>query len=648
MKDYIKYIFACFILLQSFSCSNDFLNEGSEPISIPVQSNIIVSPEWGASDYPIYGYEIGNAKFNLTNVPEWLNISSTSGRFENDTAYVRCSAIRNNNFSEIGIYNARMTIEIENKGKYPITASYINEGNPRIETTSTFHYTGGDVLGDITIRNTGNGILIWAITECPEWIKVNQVSDIMPQNAERVLSLSYRSIPEDFRGRIVISCNDKSQPEVVVNFSLDPGNPSLSAYNDVIDFGNAVTNISFEFSNQGQGALIWEWVDLPEWLSATQTKGVLNAYSWVNLQFNCNRSLVPEGNHSVTIHLKTNTKNNPLFPVTVRVRNSTKNSENVVDIEGNITDAWMDKQTDILYLITAQPNALLAYDTKTRTVIRKLNLSKAPHCFSVTENTKKAAIGHSGIISIVDLTDFSVTKEINANYQVFDIEWGVDDWICYTPEENLQWVKFNWINTLTDATHTSLESIYGGTIVKKIPGKNYLIVSKNLSPTGISVYNLSTREQQFYTHGDIGNYWFSMDGNYFFDTQCAVYRTSDVITHSDVYPIGRLQYTLQYSNAPIWIDHNQTTNSLWMIRKKDYYETSTEVLQFEANDYYLTKTYHYDNYYLVNKNGKTTEYPVEAHYVFANNAGTELTVIRNVTSNYGINAWSLEHIAITK
>jgi hypothetical protein len=35
-----------------------------------------------------------------------------------------------------------------------------------------------------------------------------------------------------------------------------------------------------------------------------------------------------------------------------------------IGIEGKITDAWIDKQTDLLYLATAQPNRFVAYDTK--------------------------------------------------------------------------------------------------------------------------------------------------------------------------------------------------------------------------------------------------------------------------------------------
>ena len=54
-------------------------------------------------------------------------------------------------------------------------------------------------------------------------------------------------------------------------------------------------------------------------------------------------------------------------------------------------------------------------------------------------------------------------------------------------------------------------------------------------------------------------------------------------------------------------------------------------------DYFTMNKYYYDEIH----NGR----PVQAHYVFANQGGTELAVIRNATS--GDFMWSLEFITVT-
>ena len=98
------------------------------------------------------------------------------------------------------------------------------------------------------------------------------------------------------------------------------------------------------------------------------------------------------------------------------------NPDMVKSIEGNITDAYLDQQTDILYFTTGQPNRFVAYDISAKTIIRELSLSHAPSCFSMLEDGSKALIGHSGYITCVDMNSFSVIKTIEVNYNIYDIE----------------------------------------------------------------------------------------------------------------------------------------------------------------------------------------------------------------------------------
>jgi hypothetical protein len=73
------------------------------------------------------------------------------------------------------------------------------------------------------------------------------------------------------------------------------------------------------------------------------------------------------------------------------------------------------------------------------------------------------------------------------------------------------------------------------------------------------------------------------------------------------------------------------------------YDRNCKVWQLETNDYTVVNTIPYDDYYQSTVNGVQAEYPVEAHYVFANSADTEIVVIKNLEQG---NAWSLEYIAV--
>ena len=68
-----------------------------------------------------------------------------------------------------------------------------------------------------------------------------------------------------------------------------------------------------------------------------------------------------------------------------------------------------------------------------------------------------------------------------------------------------------------------------------------------------------------------------------------------------------------------------------------------DVFQFEDNNCAFVKAYAYDNFY--QPNAETTAYEVQAHYVFANGAGTELSVLRKGNNN---NNWSVEFIQVEK
>jgi hypothetical protein len=656
MKTVLKYIFTCISFLSIFSCSNDFLSENPENSSVTVAETIIfVSPDWEVRDYPVSAAYAGNAKFSITSAPKWLNIVENTGKFKNDSANIRLSAIFNSDFSEVGIYNGVINLELENKGLYQVPVFYINEGNPEIETTSdlTFGYNFGQE-NLLTIKNNGEGILVWEITEHPKWITVQPVidfypSNILPQKMESSIYLSFNPevpFPENPTGQIVIRSNDKNRPEVVVKIDFDFGYPSLYCYNNNLDFGRTETTQTIDLSNQGNGILVWSIEDCPEWLTATEMNGVMRPYEWKYLFFTCDRNLMQAGRNSAVIKLKTNDKNTPVYEITVSARNGSANAENIIGIEGRISDAWMDKKTDLLYLTTAQPNRFVAYDTKTKTISRTLDLSNIPNCFSISEDGYKLVVGHNGKISQIDIRDFSI-NQINIDYSVYDIAWGDDDWYCYT-YSGTSFSDLRWINFLTGDHYENVEQdLDGASIVKRIPNQNYMVATRfYTSPSGITVYDIHSKEKVNYMHQDLGKFWFANSGNFIVDNSGNVYKTAVLPTYSNwesMPPVYRLNGDFYY-NSINWIDDNTISNNLWALFSPFYYEQG-EIQQFEMNDFTLVNTYYYDDYY---KTSTSAEYPVEGHYVFANGQGTELIVIRNVAADYGINAWSLEHIPVTK
>ena len=645
MKRISLYILIPVIYLLAFSCDNAFLLEES---FFGESSLIAISPSWEAYDYEIQCQGVGNAGFTIVQAPAWLNVSAVTGQFMNSTALLNCKANTYSDFSETGIYYSYLTLSVEGKGNLAVPVAYITEGNPVIEVEShvNIDYNGRMML---PVKNTGDGILLCNIAQHPAWLTLNQSAKntayIIPSNGQEYLQFNFNPdvpLSEDISGKIVIVTNDKDKPVVEVSVQMDLGNPMISSnVPGTIDFGRTETTRSFYFYNQGNGYLVWKIEGCPEWLTVSPSNGItLGGY--ITLSFTCNRERMATGQNTAVIYLKSNDKNKPSHPITVTAYNNAGNPDNVKDIQGNITDACINKKTDMLYLTTSQPNRFLAFDTRTKSIVRELSLSYAPTCFSISEDGRQAVIGHGGYISTINMNNFTVSKIMEVNYNLFDIEWGAGGWICYSPGQEVQSYQLEWICPDSSKTYTVSSGtyyLYGKTLIKKIPQQNYIVASRlMISPSGISVFDNRTLNQVSYFHEETNDFWFSSDGYYLFSSFNKIYRTTSLIYSSSslfVSPIGT------FSPAPYrihCIDHSPASHSVWVLSSTNYYDDGQRlIMQYEDNDFTRKNIYYYSDYY----NNRA----VHAHYVFANQAGTELVVIRNVT--VGDNLWSLEFIPIS-
>jgi len=652
MNNIIRY-FTFFLLLTTYSCSSEFLNENLTQVKMPTgESGIIISPEWSEADYQFSCQYMENADFKIEKAPDWLQITSISGKLINSIATIRCKANVNPEFHEVGIYIDKIEVSSGNQ-TFWVPVSYITEGNPKIDVDKTLAINATYSNSALDIRNIGEGILFWTVESMPDWLEVDNMqgssSSIVPKGSSSQLPLKIKpeSITSNMSGSIVLHTNDKSNQEVTISVSVDIGTPLLNFYNSTIDFGRTETTKSINFSNQGNGLLFWSIEDLPGWLSISKSSGLLNPYNNENINFICVRALLPAGQVEAKVTFKTNDSRYPSQTLIVRAR-SGNNSANVHAVEGKITDAFFDKSTDVLYYVTTQPDKLITYNTKTKTIDHEINLSKTPTCLSVSDDGKNALVGHGGLISNVDLINSKVIKTYNVDGILADIEFAANNWCAYTEggDYNVQWTNIRWLDLSTGNVNVG-STVYENCILKKVPGKDYIIGVESELSSGLYIYDIITRTQKASIFESMRSLWFVNDGENLVNAYGNVYRVSSALAVSNwssdgLSPIGKLQpQNSSYSYGYDFIDYSKSSNSLWCLYRLDYSTTASEIIQYDDNNYNFVKSYSYEDYYRYNN----TDYPVQAKYVFANGAGNELTVIRNATS---VNAWSLEFISVTK
>ena len=648
MNHFLKIIILLSVTIAFFSCSDEFINQKLD-ISGVATSAIIISPEWDADDYQFKCDGLSNADFKIESKPDWLVLDSNSGKITDSIATIHGSANPVPRFSKTGIYVDQMMVAASGK-QYAIPVYYIIEGNPSVQVNRVFEISYNNYNNELKISNSGDGVLLWDIVSMPNWLTVNMSqfnlkSVILGKGAAATLPFTFdvkAAVQNNLKGTIVLKTNDKNNSLVEIAVSANIGTPSLSFSNKQLDFGSSETTKTARIYNQGNGLLIWSIEGLPEWLSVSTANGIAMPYTSANdITFTCNRSNLQPGLNSATFYLKTNDPDNSSVAVVITVR-MPGSIANVRTLEGNIVDAMFDKSTNTLFYVTGQPNKLVAYDVTARAVIHEIALNKVPTCLAINEDFTKAAVGHGGLISAIDLNSYTLTRTFEYGYSIYDMEWAKDDWFCFT-KAGTYMNNLLWINTSTLETAESNDNeMDEGTYLKKVPKQPYVIAARRFtSPSGITVFDINTKLEKNYRHQSVGNYWFSSDGQYMFESGGNVYRTNAIVSASgrnpqDVTTIGKLKVpgTEYYYSLP-WVDYSSVSKSIWALYG------SSLIYQFEDNDYTLVKTYACDDIY--QPNPQTAAYEVEARYVFANSSGTELSVLRKGTNN---NIWSVEFIPV--
>jgi len=638
------------------SCSKDFLNENLTLVSLPVGlSNIYISPDWQSSSYLFKLQSVKEVDYEIVSKPTWLNIGSVSGHLSDSIAVVQCSVTKNSAFNAVGIYMDFMSVTANEKN-YKVPVAYITEGNPTVQVPSnlTLSYSTYG-YPNLPIENTGAGILIWNIRSMPDWL-VLDTARLESKGIYISPNTSY-NIPLLFKldkvnsgsltGTIVLSTNDKEHPSVTINVTADLGSPQLSIYTNAINFSFTETSKTLTFNNNGDGRLVWEFNDIPEWLTITPSSGVNNPYSSSNnIIFSCDHTKLLPGQNTAIVTLKTNDSAHPSYSITVSAI-TPGSTNNMRAIEGNIIDAVFNKNTNILYYVTSTPNKFIAYDVIGRTVLNEISLSKAPTSFAISEDWSKAAVGHNGFLSAINLSSNTVTATYTLDYSVNDIAWAENNWFCYT-QKGGSFSCLHWINTADGSLYddTDKTSLDGSSIIKKVPNQAYLIATRNsTSPSGFFAYNIATKSIKSYAHMDLSNFWFSENGEYIFASYLNIFRTTSSTGSTDTFnttinSIGKINLGTGNYNVLQYLYHSN--NYLWVLQKESYSsDASTSIYQVEDNDYTLVKKIVYD--FLYQPDAETTPFNLSANYVFANKEGTEIAVLCKGVSN---NSWVIQFIPV--
>lgn len=255
-----------------------------------------------------------------------------------------------------------------------------------------------------------------------------------------------------------------------------------------------------------------------------------------------------------------------------------------VALTHDVRDAEYSRSFERIVMAATYPaNALYIYDAATGTE-QSVPLSKPPTAVTISPDGLTAAVGHDGLISIVDLAQVGQVGAhapllLNTSVKIFDLVLDGHGHVQVIPDN---FDEQEEIHTIDIATNTEQVSGYdgltfGSTYARLHPSGNTMFVGNQfVSPSHIERWDVTGAAAQWNGQSSFdmaysracGNLWFDESGSHVY-SQCGPVLPADSPTNVDSGPIGRLELSGPELTADhytiAWLDQLAARNEIALI-----------------------------------------------------------------------------------
>lgn len=323
-----------------------------------------------------------------------------------------------------------------------------------------------------------------------------------------------------------------------------------------------------------------------------------------------------------------------------------------VQVSSILTDAEYHHDSGIMAICTKSPNQLLLFNTNSGAT-DTIKLEKTPGCISFTEDGHKALIGYTvPSVSYIDIDNREIIADYNIDCIPFDIVSGENGW-CYITPVSDQWVMLRNLNLTTGEviTSTTAASIYEKTLIRKVPGKPYMVGSQlTLTPSSLLLFDLTggqAKDEVTRYHESIGHFWLSKDGTRVYSAYGNVYTPPEYNGqfYSSSPPVyGKINSTLPYIIA---FDESPAISSIFVSSTAYYWQVATSSLIEQFNTVSLNKIKTFNvSPVMLNLTGTNRLYETTPRFIFAKKDGSALYVLKSPKQDYNLEGWFMETIVL--
>jgi len=166
------------LLFAAMSCSNKFLEENEVDLYGLADTLFVTSLDQNMQ-VSIQTPLDKDYDFTIYMLPRWLSFKSMHGKIEDGHFTLDFTVLHEEVPANQAVFYSILYLDVEELGMISLTVAYTSYSNAEMQyspTTLTFVSASPQQL---TITNTGQGLLVWEVTSKPEWLTMSITKDTL-------------------------------------------------------------------------------------------------------------------------------------------------------------------------------------------------------------------------------------------------------------------------------------------------------------------------------------------------------------------------------------------------------------------------------------------------------------------------------------
>lgn len=248
---------------------------------------------------------IGNLEYSLSSDANWISsiIPSMGTLVTNETDAIEISINRSGlnygNYSgKINVLTRAGNVAVDVKLTVP------DPNKPQLSISpKTINFGVKGTTDNLTIKNSGRGILEWSLTDNQLWIVVSANSGSLGTDESKVLIVTTNRnglAPNHYAGVITVTSNGGNE---TCNIEMEiPAEPILSFEPNTLNFGHDKESLPFTIKNNGTGNLNWTLTPNKTWITLSETSNTNQS----TINVSVNRAALENGSFSGQVGISSN------------------------------------------------------------------------------------------------------------------------------------------------------------------------------------------------------------------------------------------------------------------------------------------------------------------------------------------------------